>query len=155
MSRGSAGPRGVAILLRGSSTLTSTSWIARCLGTPYTTPSLAGTLFLGLFWRKLFQVRGARGRIEALNVYQYATRSIMCPFTTKNGCYCLVSLCRLQSVLPPGLKRSGGIEHLEAVYAWAHTLPAYTTILCCVNTIKKGGAAPPFPPLGETLLSHC
>ena len=27
----------------------------------------------------------------------------------------------------------GGIEHLEAVYAWAHTLLAYATILCCVN----------------------
>ena len=33
----------------------------------------------------------------------------------------------------------GGIEHLEAVYAWAHKMLAYTTtILCCVNTVKRG-----------------
>ena len=28
---------------------------------------------------------------------------------------------------------------LEALYAWAHTLLAYTTILCCENTVKGGG----------------
>ena len=40
--------------------------------------------------------------------------------------------------------------YLEAVYALAHTLLAYTTILCCVNAGKKGLLCP-FPPLGETL----
>ena len=43
-------------------------------------------------------------------------------------------------MFPPGLKRGGGggIEHLEAVYALAHALLAYTTILCCMNTVKRG-----------------
>ena len=55
----------------------------------------------------------------------------------------------------PGLKRKGGggIEHLEAVHALAHTLLAYTTILCCMNTVKRG-VLPPFPPLGKTLIHH-
>ena len=34
----------------------------------------------------------------------------------------------------------GGIEHLEAVCAMAHTLLSFTTILCCVNTVKVGCA---------------
>ena len=47
------------------------------------------------------------------------------------------------TVFPPGLKRrggggGGGDEHIEAVYTWAHTLLAYTTILCCVNTVIRG-----------------
>ena len=62
-----------------------------------------------------------------------------------------------------GLKRRGGgggggivIERLETVYAWAHTLLAYTTtILCCMNTAKRGGTAPPSPLLGETLTVYC
>ena len=40
----------------------------------------------------------------------------------------------------PRIKKKGGgggVEHLEAVYVWAHTLLAYTTILCCVNTVKR------------------
>ena len=40
----------------------------------------------------------------------------------------------------------GAIEDLEAVYARSHTLLAYTTIMCCVNTVKGGGCAP-LPPL--------
>ena len=38
-------------------------------------------------------------------------------------------------MFPPG----GGIEDLEAVYARSHTLLAYNTILCCVNTVKGEG----------------
>ena len=45
---------------------------------------------------------------------------------------------RRVTVFPPGLKRRGGDEHFGAVYAWAHTLLAYTTILCCVNTVIRG-----------------
>ena len=33
----------------------------------------------------------------------------------------------------------GGIEHLEAVCALAHTLLAYTTILCCAPLPPFGG----------------
>ena len=46
-----------------------------------------------------------------------------------------------------------GVEHLEAVYAWAHTLLAYTTILCCVEHGKNGGGGvvlrPPSPFWGK------
>ena len=49
-------------------------------------------------------------------------------------------------------KRGAGIEHLEAVYARAHTLLAYTTILCCVNTVKRRVLHPPSPPLRERSL---
>ena len=47
----------------------------------------------------------------------------------------------------PGLKRrrrgggGGGIEHLDAVYAWA----AYTTILCCMNTVNRRVLCPLSP----------
>ena len=59
----------------------------------------------------------------------------------------------LSSVSPRIKNRGGGgIEHLESVYAWAHTSLAYTTILCWVNTVKRG-CCTPFPPLGELLLS--
>ena len=50
-------------------------------------------------------------------------------------------------MFPQDQKEGGGIEDLEAVYALAHTLLAYTTILCCVNTVKRG-VLHPFPPLG-------
>ena len=40
-------------------------------------------------------------------------------------------------MFPPGVKRrgGGGVEHLEAVYAWVHTLLAYTRASmtsCCL-----------------------
>ena len=51
----------------------------------------------------------------------------------------------LRTVFPPGLKRGGeGIEHLEAVYALAHTLLAHIYYYP-VNMVKRGGAAPPSP----------
>ena len=52
---------------------------------------------------------------------------------------CITNLCNLLTVFPPRIKKKGGgggFEHLEAVYAVAHTLLAYiTTILCCVNAL--------------------
>ena len=59
--------------------------------------------------------------------------------------------CNAQCFPQEGGGGGGAIEHLEAVYAWAHTLLAYTTILCCVNTVKGGGGGgggvlcPPYP----------
>ena len=50
--------------------------------------------------------------------------------------------------------QEGGIEHLEAVYAWAHTLLAYTTTSCCVNTEKRGVLWPPPPFGGNTGTVH-
>ena len=51
--------------------------------------------------------------------------------------FCFVLQCFPQEV-------GGGDEHLDSVYAWAHThcYIAYTTILCCVNTVKRGCCAP-------------
>ena len=48
-------------------------------------------------------------------------------------------------MFPPGLKTRREIEHCEAL---AHTLVAYTTILCCVDKVKRGV----LHPLGETLV---
>ena len=47
---------------------------------------------------------------------------------------------------PPGEQRRG-VEHLQAVHALAHTLVAYTTVLCCMNTVKRG-CCTPLPPFG-------
>ena len=46
----------------------------------------------------------------------------------------------LYSMFTPGL--GGG--WVELFYALAHTLLAYTTILCCVNTVKRGCCTPLF-----------
>ena len=52
------------------------------------------------------------------------------------------------AVFPPGLKEGRGIEHLEAVYAWAHTLLAYTMYypVLCEHGRKRGAVYTPFPP---------
>ena len=73
---------------------------------------------------------------------------------------CILSLCpkflnRAISVSPRIMKKGGGIEHLEAVYALAHTLLAYTTILCCVNTVTvKMGCCTRLPPFGGNTGSY-
>ena len=73
------------------------------------------------------------------------------PIHTLGECWTLLASKReihLCNSVSPRIKKKGGgggggggggIEHL---YAWAHTLLAYTTILCCV----KLDAVPPFPP---------
>ena len=50
--------------------------------------------------------------------------------------------CSIISV-SPRIKKKGGIEHLEAVYAWAASL-YYYPVLC--EHGKKGGAVLPPPP---------
>ena len=49
-------------------------------------------------------------------------------------------------MFPQGKKEREGDEHLETVNALAL---AYTTILCCVNTVKGGGGGgAPLSPFG-------
>ena len=61
------------------------------------------------------------------------------PKQRQSICHYLVCICIACSVSPRIKKKGGGgIEHFEAVYAVAYTLLVYTTILCCVNTVKRG-----------------